>query len=624
MKRYAIDTFFTAPSTLVMNSARRGVSSAGDISWITDTFRDSRCAFIRSYSAAEISLSGPHRLKRCASGGWLIQPIQSPAPIYWLPCLPATRHVDEYQRHLAERSAEILAFEADADGLRISLAPPENGWCIEVVIWRIEDALLSRELEKLSHIETQGYFLLGSHGRYGKPADLYARIMNGVVYDPRFTWPRKRRICSENEAHALYLVFAGLARATGKRIYAIFQAQLLLAVLARQGTDGGYRHGEWTHEMEAHFRLNASAMHLMLDAFSEAPDPVVVEALHRLAKFLAQHVDPLTEGVWFLHDELECSDHTMQGAPFPWKASRALGKSTSNMLVLNTHLDTSIALDRYGSMLGRTDYAQLVEAANLATQRVLGARPAERFYRWVFSALTLTQLPTPIASQLPWWKRAWKRLGWRYLGPQLYRAKARHMRLVMPGGYIDRAGPLQGFAFHYLTVNLMDLVRHRARFNLPITTEVIRNGQEFIVRTQACERWAEFRYERYAIGFWAECLVLLCHQDDSNETRNLLAEALVLLERLKMGLPPSALGANAEAVAPSNQFSMQFELPSSVRVANLSRGNTIELLLVNVGDASVRIENVPADFVSLNGDGMRVSEPCTLQTRAWILWRKER
>ena len=62
-------------------------------------------------------------------------------------------------------------------------------------------------------------------------------------------------------------------------------------------------------------------------------------------------------------------------------------------------------------------------------------------------------------------------------------------------------------------------------------------------------RWKELKYERYALGFWAEGLWHLCREfPDHVEYRAWYEEACADLEAMNMGLPPSHLGGNAEAM----------------------------------------------------------------------------
>lgn len=544
------DSFIGGESRLRLGfGARSGVES-GRVQRIQDAFAGADCLFLRSDAAIPLRLDGNYALLRCAAGGWLLQNRDSAASSFWLP-MPATLRRISAQGHiLEERAADWNGFEIDSTGLEIAFASVPEGWSLDAVVWKLNDSMFIDELMELAPDETQGYFLLGSHTRYGQPADLYRHLIHGWMYEDRYAWPHKRRICSENDAHALHLIFSGLQRATGKRIYGLLKTQLLLSVLSRQSDDGGFRHGEWTDHMESHYRLHCSAMHLMMDALSEAGDPVVRTALEKAARFVSDKRDTTEAGAWFFHDELELSEKGMNGAPFKWLAGRALGKSPQNMLVLNTHLDILIALDRFRQMTGDAQYAPLVDSGVKSTNAVLGLRPAELLYQLLFSAINLTLLPTAQAKRLPFWKRMWKRFGWQVFIPHLYQIKNRFPRLVMPGGYIDRHLGLGSWAFHYHTVNLMDLVRARRRFGGTQFDAVIREAAQFAQSSGVRGRWKELKYERYALGFWAEALWHLCREfPDHVEYRDWYREACADLEALNMGLPPSHLSVNAEADA---------------------------------------------------------------------------
>ena len=127
--------------------------------------------------------------------------------------------------------------------------------------------------------------------------------------------------------------------------------------------------------MESHYRLHCSAMHLMMDALSEDDDPVVRSALVRGMAFISDKYDATGVGAWFYHDELETSAAGMRRAPFKWWPGTALGKSPQNMLVLNTQLDTLVALERYRTLTGDAQYAPLVESGYQAARAVLALRP---------------------------------------------------------------------------------------------------------------------------------------------------------------------------------------------------------------------------------------------------------
>jgi len=544
------DSFAGGESRLRLECGERGAVELGGLQRIRDALAGADCLFLRSDAATAMRLDGNFSLLRCAAGGWLLKNHDPLAASYWLPT-PATLRRTSAQGHIQEeRTADWSGFEIDSTGVEIKFASPPDGWSLDAVIWKLDDKSLIDELMELEPLETQGYFLLGSHTRYGQPADLYRHLIHGWVYEDRYAWPHRRRICSENDAHALHLIFSGLQHATGKRFYALLKTQLLLSVLSRQSDDGGYRHGEWTDSMESHYRLHCSAMHLMMDALTEADDPVVRTALQKAARFVSDKRDATEAGAWFVHDELELTEQGMNGAPFKWLPGKALGKSPQNMLVLNTHLDILIALDRFRQMIGDKQFAPLVDSGIRSAKAVLDLRTAEWLYQLLFSAIELTLLPASEARRLPVWKRIWKRVGWQVFIPRLYQIKNRFPRLVMPGGYIDRHLGLGSWAFHYHTVNLMDLVRARRRFGGSGFDTVIHAAAQFTQGSGVRGRWKELKYERYALGFWAEALWHLCREfPDHVEYQDWYREACADLEALNMGLPPSHLGNNAEAAA---------------------------------------------------------------------------
>lgn len=550
--------FQNSATHLCLSSARRSKSESDGFSLILDNFDRAACLFLRASVLAEarFRLAGRFRLVRYDSGGWLLENRIEGQPAYWLPTQATLRRLDNQGHILEERGAEWAAFDLNTIGLEIVVVSFPADWVLDAVIWRLDDPVLVTELKTLAGLETQGYFLLGSHTRYDRPADLYRHLVFGWVYEDRYAWPHKRRICSENDAHALHLIFTGLARVTGKHIYSLLKTQLLLSVLDRQSEDGAFRHGEWTNGMESHSRLHCSAMHLMMDVLAEQNDPVVKAALARAAHFISDKRDETVLGSWFLHDELELSEAGMKRSPFRWLPSRALGKAPQNMLVLNTHLDAMIALDRYRAVTGDAQYALQVESGLRAVRSVLALRPANWLYRLVFSSINLTLLPTEQARCLPIWQRAWKRIGWQVFIPHLYQLKDHFPRLVMPGGYIDRHLGLANWSFHYLTVNIMDLVRARRRFGGHGLDDVLHKAAYFAQTSGIRGRWKELNYGRYALGFWAEALWHLCQEfPNHTEYRTWYSEACTDLETLYMGLPPSHLGGNAEAMIKSHQTS---------------------------------------------------------------------
>jgi hypothetical protein len=568
--------------------SRETITSEIGHSCVVDRFLPSQiaCVFLRlaptQNLCVKLGMPGNYRLLACAAGGWLALPAVREWPSYWIPCAPVFRSLDQHGHVLAERPAEITGFSA-SDCLSSIEIESSQEFCLDWLAWRIPaaDTELLTSLQHLNCLESQPVFLWGSHTRYQRPADVYLHLIFGHVYENRYLWPHNRRCCSEMDAHSLSVTLSGLHKASGKKIYPMLKEQLLLSVLARQAEDGGWHHGEWSEEMEAHLRLNGSAIHLLLDSLEEIDDPVVRHALERAVSFVARHRDETKVGAWLLHDSLELTEDGMKKSPFKWLASGALGKSTSNMLVLNTHLDSLVLLDRYQQLTGDRQYGALIDSGKSATRAVLSLRPLEWLYQILFSVIRLTLLPAREQEKLFLPLRAIKRIAWKWMTPNLYKLTARFARVVMPGGYIERAVTLRGMADDYHSVNVMDLARYWRRFPSENLEALLHDAVDFVQKNNVHVHWGENKWKNYALGFWAEALYHLYLLAPDHEKLSRLAVIVLKLEEVGIGLPPSLLGANAEVVPPRCQIGCPGPVDAQLRVVNLSRMGRLEFLILN-------------------------------------------
>ena len=560
---------------------------------LTDQFADARCLFLRFYSDSSYSFPDVDSVSGLAAGGWLLK---GKAASYWLPCLPVARKLDPQGHILTEEGLPLSGLQMDCDGLTIKISVPTDQ-IVDCVLWELPPELVD-ELSSLTALETQPRFLWGSHSCYTKPADLYLHLVYGSVYENRSSWPKHWKINSENDAHSLYVLLCGLERMTNKKIYALLQQQLLLSVIHRQSEDGGWYHGEWTDDMESHFRLHTSALHLLTDAYAAHPEPITEQALKNGINFLVRQADQLNDGLWFLHDSLETSEASMNTSPFRWVPSQAFGKSISNMLVLNSHWDTTVVTDRAGQLLDIADWHTPVAESNKATLHILAARPAKWLYGMLFHLVELSFLPKDKAVALPVWKRALKRVGWKYIIPRFHFTKARFPRLVMPGGFLDRGLSLKGVSGPYQAINVMDLIRLQRRFPSLALRTCINNAIEYTYCSGLWENWSEDKRCHYAYGFWAEALYHLCLLDTNTTYRDKLVRTLQKMQHHHLGLPPSLLGANREAVVPADRTFDFAALPASVEFADLSSSQHTEILLMNLGKeaVSVDLQNLAPDL----------------------------
>lgn len=595
---FALANAAGAPSVLAGQDFRRcRPDAAADWDILVDRFSDAQvdCAFLRLRPSqarqASFWLAGAHRIEDAPAGGWLVLPAGEECDAYWIPSVPRARRLDNDGHILEERVAALSGLDASPDRLLATFEVPA-GFCLDLVAWRFGAATaeLGSDLRQLSMLETQPLFMWSSHTRFSRPADLYAHLVFGHVYENHTVWPRYWKVCSELDAYALYVALGGLALATGKRLYTLLRRQVVYSVITRQAEDGGWYHGEWTDGMESHYRLVNAAVLMLAAHVEEREDGVARESLEKAAAFLAARAHKLDGGTWFLHDSLEGSVEGMRKYPFAWSTSTALGKATINMLILNTHLDTTIALDRYAETTGDRQYQGLIESARRSTSIVLKLQPAEWLYRIIFRILDLTLLPKEEAKKLPLHTRITKRIGWKYLAPSLHRLKAAFPRLVMPNGFIDRSLCQKGFSTRYQSVHIWDLVRYQRRFQDSGIGPLVKRAVEYTYHGSIRAHWKESAERQDALGFWVEALYNLCLIDPDPKLRHWLAEAVIDAEDVGLGLPPSVLGANGEALKPDEQSPCPSLADGGLRVINLSRGENAEFLVVNPMNQPLQLE----------------------------------
>ena len=149
---------------------------------------------------------------------------------------PRLRRLDPDGHITFERDTEVAAIKAAAAGLGVAVMC-ESGCALDLVAWRLPPdypEFLS-ELQRLAAIEICPVFLWGSHTPFVRAADVYRHLIQGHVYENRFSWPKYWKSCSENDAHALFVTLCGLECATGKGIYRTLKTQLSTSVVFSAG-----------------------------------------------------------------------------------------------------------------------------------------------------------------------------------------------------------------------------------------------------------------------------------------------------------------------------------------------------------------------------------------------------
>lgn len=609
-------------------------STADEANFVLDMFHsaeDARCCFLSlapgERRIAQLVLEGAYGFESCAAGGWLLIPGDASLPIYWVPRTPTLRGYDPKGRILSEEPAPLAAFRPTPAGAMIEIEVGDRS-SLECVIWRFGDGRtgLAEDLRRPLALERQSTFMLSSHASMAGPAAVYDYLVHGKVYENRFDFRRKRRICSELEAYALYLALHGLEAASGSGIYGLIKQQIVCSVIARQAPDGGWHHGEWTDVMESHYRFHTAAMLLLAASLEEQPDKTVRAALEKAATCIASCADPTDIGLWFPHDSLERSAELMDQAHPRWIASREFGKAPTNKMILNTHLDTIVALRRYQIVTGDDRYERQIASALKASRTLLALRPAERLYRMLYRLVNLTLMPEAEAKTLALGARAVRRLTREYILPNLYRVKRRFPRMVMPGGLIERHLSRLHFGVNYHSVNVADLARVWRCFPDEELEGILRGAASAVTSTRLLPYWVEAR-QRQALGYWVEALYHLCTLRDDPACRAHLAEAIIAAIDAGLGLPPSLLGAHPEVVAASARIPCPSPIDSRMRIANLSRPGAREVLAVNPTAEPIELEferHREREFTWTASDGSNVApggSTSAIPPRTWILGR---
>lgn len=562
---------------------------------VLDKFPDTKgasCCFIRlppgNTRTARFIVQGGYQAESCLSGGWLLKPLETGNPSYWIPQAPLSRTFDSCDRILSEQSAEISGVTASSTELVVEINIPDNRYA-DITVWQFlpEASGIQSALERPLSLETQSIYLWNSQTGYQRLADLYLYLVYGHVYTNRFIWPRMWKICSELDAYSLYITMDGLELTTSKKIYSLLKRQILFSVITRQDKDGGWYHGEWTDRMESHYRFHNGALLLLEAGMEEWPEAIIGESLERGACFISRQTDQTDLGTWFLHDSLEDSpemmDELSRQTGSRWVPNRIFGKSPTNKLILNTHLDSIVALDRYRKVTGDNRFSELVESARMATQAVLGLRPAELLYRLAYKAIGLTLLPASEAERLPLLPRAVKRLTWMHITPQLYRLKRLFPRFVMPGGLIERHLSMPHSDFNYPAVNVMDLARYQRCFPDEDLKVILDNAIKAVTDTSIMKYWAEVKAgnrQQFAVVVWVEAMYNMCTLSKETSYRRYLADAIMCAEDAGLGLPPCLLGSDHEAVR-KQQVPCPSPADPRLRVANLSCDEKMEILVIN-------------------------------------------
>jgi hypothetical protein len=587
-----------------------------------------RCEFIRLTVLEEnhllLNFPEEYDVMTPVRDGWLFRSRDRNKCHYWLPLPPAVRNYDTFGRITGQETLSMVMDPVISNKSCALFVIPEDYNVCEFILWNLpSESSLYEEIVSPLPQEQQGIYLWSSHSRYTGLRDVYYNLVHGACYKVSSRWSHRQCIASFSEtyAYSLYVACHGLWKSTGKRIYKLLKKQLIFSVIARQERTGAWRHGSLTDEFEEDYRHACSAIHMLAAYYDETKDNVTSSSLKRAVDYLKHQHDRLNVGTWYLHDSLELSEESMQKSPVAYQHSRALGKSPSNMLVLNTHLDALVAFSRYQEVTGESCLEDEIASGVNAAVAVLGLAPAELFYRVLFRALELTFLPDSTAITLPLMVRAIRRVARNKLIPLIPWIKKIFPRLVMPNGYIDRNLTLNEFWHPYFLINIMDLLRFQMRFNIQKVEPVIHRAFAFVERV-GLEKWLKDEETAYAVAFLAEALYLDCLRRP-DRSRAALADTALALEDSGLGIPPSLLGCNTEYIRLADQVPCIWTGSDQLRVINLSvDSDHLEFLIINSTDMQkdISLHRLDKKLMAFDQDGnpLSAAEHVTVANRGWV------
>lgn len=292
-----------------------------------------------------------------------------------------------------------------------------------------------------------GFFtLLGSNSVVDLPKDLSVLIKDDVLIDPRDGKPM--------EMDALYLYFDLIALEQVNNVdYSSYKKQLAEALFTPILRYGFYKHMHWTKD-EIHLRFTSSALFLICYLKQNS---IQINSDLDLESLLLKHIsygEYLDNGYWFFHDSLE-----KEGASYPDynRFKNVLwGSSPTNLLILNTHIDTLVLLLYYLKHNTKENNEQIEKIVKLAVNtlnRLLYLKPnlfhkVDSRFRELFFKSMIDNSDTIRYKVLK-----------KYLYTFRFFLKNKYPLFFFPDGYSEREIGLAGEAILYHVVNIWDLCR---------------------------------------------------------------------------------------------------------------------------------------------------------------------
>ncbi|GJL56735.1 MAG: hypothetical protein NPIRA02_38670 [Nitrospirales bacterium] len=390
----------------------------------------------------------------------------------WIPNSAGKFQFDTHQRFAKDEQSAFSYQWEFFPYVSLTITRPEtNGETATIPYVVINDRCEETfdELNWLTDIERRAYFK--SDWFFSRvPSDIWKYLVNGSIYDSRAYPGIGKRFKCQQCAYAWWTYFDFLHEKTTKVIYGVMKDEIALSVLTDMTSEGAWRHGFWSDEMETHARFHLDGLHLLISQYEKTRDLIWIEAAERGVSFVSSSLmEEFDDGsLWFLHDTIEATKnkHSVK--------SRIFGKSLGNSVCLNTHVQALTVLHRLQNAVpDKKIYREMFEKGTKAFQRVLEHQPGEVFFKIFMPFLIRNRTWAHGKFDSRWVLRA---LGGEVLRRIYWPLRRMFPRVVQPGGFIERDLTSSFFLHNYHLTNIKDFLTLYQQIPLPWLRSYIENG----------------------------------------------------------------------------------------------------------------------------------------------------
>jgi len=289
------------------------------------------------------------------------------------------------------------------------------------------------------------------------PDDLDSLLHDEVLID------RRNKTPMEMDGYSYYLACKALEKAYQVDLGSEKKRIVDACVKRCKVCDGFWSHGAWTGSpKEIHMRFTSTAIRLLVEGYKDgliSDSGIVIKSMRKHLEFS----EPIDSGIWFFHDSLELPSI---GIEYPFKniKNQVWGSSPTNMLVLNTHIDTlvTILFVLRSIKIHPDDKKFLVEKLAKGVDALKAVLKLNPSFAWKVFSLIDSQvryfLFNTVANDVVFFKVI-RKIIYKFYFPVRHLFRSKVPGFVFEDGYIERDISLGGKGYEYHFVNVWDLAK---------------------------------------------------------------------------------------------------------------------------------------------------------------------